>query len=37
MEQGQATKLIQRLLQTARDNDLGMASMTVEGVTATVA
>ena len=37
MEQGQATKLVQRLLQTARDNDLGMASMTVDGVTATVA
>jgi len=35
--QGQATRLVQRLLQAARDNSLGMASMTVEGVTATVA
>lgn len=35
-QQGQATKLVQRLLQAARDNGLGMASMTVDGVTATV-
>lgn len=35
--QGQATRLVQKLLQTARDNGLCMASMTVDGVTATVA
>ena len=36
MEQGQATRLVQRMLKTARDNDLDMASMTDDGVTVTV-